>query len=545
MGDLGLLVAPLPCAHGGLGLGTDAGEQRPLLRLLATIGGADLAVGRLYEGHVNALILISSFGSPEQIARAARDAASGKIFGVWNTGVPDLLQMEGGPDVFYFRGRKSFASGAAFVERPIVTAELPGKGGWQMTLPRMESPEVARAVSIDRKFWQPLGMEASESFGVDFTGASVTREDLIGGPGDFYRDPLFRGGAIRFAAVQAGAVLRLHRLFAEWLERGGRGSDPYQVARLGEIAVGAQEAVLWIERAAVVAEQGLLPQADKLASERMLECANMMRVAIERIATAVMPRVISGVGAHGLLQPHPFERILRDLTMYLRQPAPDHALAEVGRASLRKTHLRGDGATNGFWTEVEAHASLPPTYFQNIYARSDDPWSFRTSEYEDAKYGVTLDSLPRERYEKVVEIGCSIGVLTERLASRCDDLLGLDVSERALEQARQRCAHLRQVHFACMEVPHEIPEGLFDLILLSEVAYYWTRKDLERAATLLAARQEQGGHLVLVHYTPFVPDYPLTGDQVHDFWCARSEWKVVRHSRYELYRVDVLERRVN
>ena len=385
-------------------------------------------------------------------------------------------------------------------------------------------------------------MEASESFGVDFTGAAVTREDLIGAPGDFYRDPLFRGGAIRFAAVQAGAILRLHRLFAEWLERGGRGSDPYQVARLGEIAVGAQEAVLWVERAAAVAEQGLLPLADKLASERMLECANMMRIAIERIATAVMPRVISGVGAHGLLQPHPFERILRDLTMYLRQPAPDQTLAEVGRASLRKTHLRGDGATNGFWTEAEAHASLPATYFRNIYARSDDPWSFRTSEYEDAKYRVTLDSLPRERYGRVVEIGCSIGVLTERLASHCDDLLGLDVSERALEQARQRCVHLRQVHFACMEVPHEIPEGLFDLILLSEVAYYWTRRDLERAAALLAARQEQGGHLILVHYTPFVPDYPLTGDQVHDFWRARSEWKVVRHSRHELYRVDVLER---
>lgn len=356
----------------------------------------------------------------------------------------------------------------------------------------------------------------SIGFGVDFTGASVIRDDLIGAPGDFYRDPLFRGGAIRFVAVQAGAVLRLHRLFAEWLESDGRGSDPYQVARLGEIAVGAQEAVLWIERAAAVAEQGLLPSADKLAGERMLECANMMRIAIERIATAVMPRVTAGVGAHGLLQPHPFERIVRDLTMYLRQPTPDQTLAEVGRASLRKTHLRGDGATNGFWMEAEAHASLPPKYFRNIYARSDDPWGFRTSEYEDAKYRVTLDSLPRDRYGKAVEIGCSIGVLTERLAGRCDDLLGLDVSERALDQARQRCARLRQVHFDCMEVPHEIPEGPFDLIMISEVAYYWTRKDLEQAVTLFAARQEEGGQLVLVHYTPSVPDYPLTGDQVHD-----------------------------
>jgi alkylation response protein AidB-like acyl-CoA dehydrogenase len=539
MAALGLLTAPLSFEHGGLGLGTEPKGHLPLLRILAAIGGGDLVLGRLYEGHVNALILIAAYGTPEQLKQAARDAHKGLLFGVWNTGGSEPLKIYGGSDGYVIHGVKTFASGAAFVNRPIVTGEC---NGWQISLPRMESPEVAGAVRVDTESWHPLGMQGSESYGIDFTGAKLAASDLIGKPGDFYREPLFRGGAIRFAAVQAGAVLRLHRLFAEWLEKKGRGGDPYQVARLGEIALSSQEAVLWIERAATTAEKGMSLDADKLECEHMLECANMTRLAIERIATATMQRVIAGVGAHGLLQPSPFEGIVRNLTMYLRQPAPDHTLAEVGRASLRKSNLRADGAGNGVWLEAKPEGSLPPTYFQQIYDRSGDPWNFEKSAYEAGKYSETLASLPRPTYRRALEIGCSIGVFTKQLASRCESLLSIDVSERALELAKQRCVLLPQVSFARMEVPHEVPTGRFNLIVVSEVAYYWHRDDLDKAMTLLATRQGVGDNLILVHFTDPVPDYPLTGDEVHDRWIARKEWRSIEERRCKGYRLNLLER---
>ncbi len=541
MSELGLLTAPLPRELGGLGLGTEPDGHLTLLRLLAEIGGGDLSLGRLYEGHVNALVLIAAYGSAEQKVRAASDAAEGKLFGVWNTGARELLRLTEGEQGFSLYGEKTFASGAAFVQRPVVTAERAG-GGWQMTLPRMESVEVSRGVKLDRSFWRPMGMEGSESYGIRFDNVPINAEDLIGESGDFYREPLFRGGAIRFAAVQAGAVLRLHRLFAEWLEHGERGGDPYQVARLGEVALSSQEAVLWLERAAAIAEQGLCRTADKISEERMLDCANMTRLAIERIAVAVMQRVIAGVGARGLLQPYRFERIVRDLTMYLRQPVPDQVLAEVGRASLRNTRLRADSAMNGLWQGAEPEASLPPAYFEKIYEKSSDPWNFEGSSYEAAKYDETLSSLPSTRYNNGLEIGCSIGVLTAKLGQRCKRLLGVDVSENALRRATQRCAALNNVRFAQMQIPREMPEGYFDLIVVSEVAYYWQRKELEYAATVLAARQKPGSHLLLVHYTVLVPDYPMTGDQVHDLWCGRPEWRVIERKRGESYRLDVLER---
>ena len=491
--EIGLLTAPLPIAQGGLGLGIDSGTHLTLLRVLAALGGGDLVLGRIYEGHVNGILLVQRYGSAEQVARLAEDVRCGMISGVWNTGRPEVLRLVAEVDSYRFEGEKTFATGVSFVQRPVVTAELIGRG-WQMSLLRMEEMNAR----IDRSFWHPLGMESSESYGVDFSGGIVQSDQLIGAPGDFYLDPIFRGGAVRFAAVQAGAVMRLHAMFAEWLEGVGRGDDPYQVARLGEVAIAAQEAAMWVEKAAAVSEDSFY-RTTKPHADRMIEFANMMRVAIERLGTSMMQRAAAGVGAHGLLQPARFERVIRDLMMYLRQPAPDATLAAVGRSSLEKSHKRADGGTAGFWSDGGMEESLPAKYFERIYAHNRDPWNFESSDYEKTKYAATLASLPRERYRCALEVGCSIGVLTKILAERTDELLGLDISEKALAVARERCADLEQVTFACMRVPQEMPEGRFDLMVVSEVGYYWSHSDLDKAADELAARHEPGGHLVLVH----------------------------------------------
>lgn len=540
--DIGLVMAAFPRSHGGLGLGTEPGMTLPMLRLLAITGGADLAIGRIVEGHINGILLVHRYGTPEQLDRLAEDTRAGMLSGVWNTGGQEPLRLHESADKeFHYAGIKTFATGAAFIQRPIVTAEfVDGNGkarGWQMTIPPMEvvSPK------LDRSFWHPFGMESSESFQIDFTGASIESEDLIGQPGDFYRDPMFYGGTIRFASVQAGAVLRLHAMFTEWLNQRGRADDPYQIARLGEIAILAQEAVLWIERAAAVADQSF-HRSEKGHIERMHECADMTRTAILRIATRVIQLVTDGVGAHGLLQPSRFERVLRDLTMYLRQPAPDYVVATIGRFSKEKAHRKSTGTEWGFWSNEDPLESLPPSYFSRIYQRRRDPWGFETSAYESEKYNCTLESLPLPKYQSAIEVGCSIGVLTACLAPRCERLLGVDVSEIALERAGERCAHLPQVRFEQMQFPQQAPDDCFDLIVISEVAYYWQRADLILAADELAARHLPGGHLVLVHLTETVPDYPLTGDEVHDFWLTRPEWTSIRTERHDRFRLDVLER---
>ncbi len=190
-------------------------------------------------------------------------------------------------------------------------------------------------------------------------------------------------------------------------------------------------------------------------------------------------------------------------------------------------------------------ASLLPEYFDAIYDAHDDPWEFETSAYEAAKYDATLAALPVSRYRAAFEIGCSIGVLTERLAARCDALLAVDVSERALHRARVRCANLPQVRLAQMRVPQEYPEQSFDLTLVSEVGYYWSMADLIAAQRAIVAHLLPGGHLLLVHWTPHVADYPLTGDAVHEAFIARAkpELQLLTGERGERYRLDLFVRR--
>lgn len=190
--------------------------------------------------------------------------------------------------------------------------------------------------------------------------------------------------------------------------------------------------------------------------------------------------------------------------------------------------------------------SKRPDYFEMVYGANADPWSFESSPYEDAKYDATLAALPKPRYGRGFEIGCSIGVLTERLARRCDRLLAVDVVPAVIERARNRCRDLPQVQFARMETPGVLPDEQFDLIVLSEVAYYWSVDDLARARIALAERLVPGGQLILVHWTPWVHDYPQTGDQVHDAFLADAGPSGPLHHMLnqcaETYRLDLFER---
>ena len=186
--------------------------------------------------------------------------------------------------------------------------------------------------------------------------------------------------------------------------------------------------------------------------------------------------------------------------------------------------------------------TVPADYFDRIYANSADPWSFETSEYERDKYRATLDGLPHARYGRALEVGCSVGVLTAQLAARCDALLAVDIAEGALAEARRRCAGRDGVVFRRMAMPAELPDGGFDLILLSEVGYYWSADDLGRFLDFAAARLARGGTLELVHWVIAAGDYPQTGDEVHERAIATPGFTVLRDERPLPYRLTVLQR---
>jgi len=331
LGRLGLLTAPIPSLVGGAGLGEEQGARK-LTAVLRLVGYGSLALGRLYEGHVNALQLVARYGAPEQQERLFADAHDGHLFGVWNTEpAGDGLTVEDGADGMRLTGMKTFASGAGYVTRALVTSRGPGGSGTVMLVVPLEPGSRA-----DLSAWQPHGMRASATGTLDFAGIAVAAEDILGDSDDYFRQPDFSGGAWRFAAVQLGGIESVFDVWRRHLAATGRGGDPHQLARLGEGAIAVEGARLWVERAAETVSEGVLPP------ERIVAFVNLARLAVERAGLDVLQLAQRSVGLQGFLRPHPLERLSRDLATYLRQPGPDRALTAAALEILGAGGMVGD-----------------------------------------------------------------------------------------------------------------------------------------------------------------------------------------------------------
>lgn len=182
-------------------------------------------------------------------------------------------------------------------------------------------------------------------------------------------------------------------------------------------------------------------------------------------------------------------------------------------------------------------------YFDALYAADEDPWGFATSPYERAKYDRTVASLGDRRFGRGLEVGCSIGVLTARLAERCDRLLAVDVAASAVARARERLAGAPGVTVDRRALPDEMPDGPFDLIVASEVLYYWDAALLARGWDALRDALAPGGSLLAVHWRGPVRHDPQGGDAVHDAIGARADGLVHAVSaRTRDYRLDRWDR---
>jgi SAM-dependent methyltransferase len=179
--------------------------------------------------------------------------------------------------------------------------------------------------------------------------------------------------------------------------------------------------------------------------------------------------------------------------------------------------------------------------FERLYAASPDPWGYCTSAYEREKYAYTLAALPSRPLESVLEVGCSIGVFTALLAPRCERLLALDFSPRALELARDRVGELANVELRLARFPEQAPDDRWDTIVCSEVLYYLERDALKHALRWISMQLQDGASLVAVSWCDEGVDEPLRGDHVHDLLGRElARWHALdgRRAGYRLDRFD-------
>jgi cyclopropane fatty-acyl-phospholipid synthase-like methyltransferase len=166
---------------------------------------------------------------------------------------------------------------------------------------------------------------------------------------------------------------------------------------------------------------------------------------------------------------------------------------------------------------------MPDAYFDQMYAGVDDPWQLSTRWYEQRKYAITLATLPNRHYRHAFEPGCSIGTLTALLAQRCDRVTAVDVAEAAVRSADARlreagCRDRVTLTRSSLDAPW--PPGPFDLVVLSEVAYYLDADALAEVLRRECTRLQPDANIVAAHWRHPVSDYPLTGDAAHEVIAA-------------------------
>ena len=314
----GALAAVLPRRFDGLGLGTEPDGAIGAFGLLRLLGRANLALGRVFEGHMNALRLVVTYADESQLQQVAAEIRDGHLFAIWNTERPsEEARIVEGPAGLSLMGCKSFCSAAGYATRALITANSVD-GASRMLLISLKPGERAEPMELKTQ-----GMRAATTGRIVLYELPLSPRKIIGEADDYLREPAFSGGAWRTCAVILGGIEALVEEARKQLISRGRHDSPFQQARMGRAFIAQETARLWTRQAALIAEgEGSKPEA-------IAAYVNLTRTAVEAAALEVLRLVQQSIGLASFLCPSPIERMMRDLGTYLRQPAPDEALTEA------------------------------------------------------------------------------------------------------------------------------------------------------------------------------------------------------------------------
>jgi alkylation response protein AidB-like acyl-CoA dehydrogenase len=342
----GLLSAVLPAEFGGLGLGPYHRNVLTLWLVTKEIAKADLSLARCWEGHVNSLVLLDGLANEEQKKRWFSGVMQkGEIWVAWS-GEPQVraasetisfgtitTKVDGG---YLVDGKKAFATSAGGANWAILLVSTAGPGGARHRSGGLESQLLLAcelsdpSISIDRSWWNPLGMRGSASHVVQFNRTFIPESNLIGRPGQYLLDRWQTCFIPHYAATFLGAAEAAYDFALDEVTSQDKVQDPYVQHHIGQSAINVETAYLWLQHVAGMWDTGRHAEA-QLAGSRA-------RHIIEHLAEDTVKRCIRACGARSLNRPSPLERIYRDLSVYVRHDNDDHILATVGKSLLGQEH---------------------------------------------------------------------------------------------------------------------------------------------------------------------------------------------------------------
>ncbi|MGY2438372.1 acyl-CoA dehydrogenase [Pseudomonas sp. SDO52101_S400] len=271
---------------------------------LSEVGGHDLGLCKLYEGHTDALAIIKQLGG---------SPTPGSTWGMWAAEPPQArVRISRSGQLVRLNGRKAWCSGAAVLSHALLTA-------WgeddrqQLVAVALDQP----GVRVTDQGWQAVGMAATGSVEVLFDEVEA---QAIGDPGDYLQRPGFWHGGIGIAACWYGAAREIgERLRQQCARR----EEPHALASLGAVDSALHAAAQVLRVSAMVID------SDPGADAELL--ARRVRAMVEHAAEQVIRETGRALGAGPFCKDPHFARLVADLPVYLRQSHAERDLAALGQ----------------------------------------------------------------------------------------------------------------------------------------------------------------------------------------------------------------------
>lgn len=313
------------------------GPRRPPgadeLALVRAVAHADASVGRIFDGHLNAVERLIVQG-PEALrerelalVRAHRLRA-----GVWGgdprPGEGPRAAVRPGGDHEVLRGVKTFCSGAGGLDRALVLAVGEASGPPVSVWIDLTDPD---RVEVDESWYRSSGLRASASHRVVFHDAPVLGR--LGDAGAIAVQPWFGRDALRTAASWAGMVdSALAAALAELAGRPDR--SPLEDRAAGQMLAAAATLDVWLAAAATAMDAGVAPAATDADRAGIAKPALYARVAIAESARTILETAGQACGSHAFATGDDLDRARRDLELFLLQHRLDPMLTRTGASVL-------------------------------------------------------------------------------------------------------------------------------------------------------------------------------------------------------------------
>lgn len=333
----GFLGAAIPAAYGGLGL-----DMPTYIAMIRTIARGCASTAMTVHMHSTVMRFIGALGTETQKRRYFDEVARhGRLFGSWGsepavslsrTFLMETVIRENGPG-YVVDGVKHFCTMALGASYYMVWCALDGGTDMSKSLLLALVPAEAPGIATDGR-WNTLGMRATYSPSVAFTGVPVPRDAALGDPGGALRVGVVESFALGYAAVYLGIAEGALTFAIDYAKKRivrpeniAVAQDPTVQRHVGELSAHLDAALL------VLADSAARWEAADMIDRGVL--ANKAKYLATEAGLDVGSRVIQLVGGRAAYRDYPAERAFRDLrTSTLMPPTLDRMLEGIGKSAL-------------------------------------------------------------------------------------------------------------------------------------------------------------------------------------------------------------------